>query len=107
MKHYQQKTSKCFVACRKSDVNDYKMMTQPNKLFCVPQFHTPDLVTTLSTVFLSFFLSFCESSIKILSMPIQFDSGIHNYETLAASAKRKVQASQVPVKKQMRVFTNP
>jgi len=33
------------------------MMTQPNKMICVPQFHTPDLVTTLSTAFIhSFFL---------------------------------------------------
>jgi hypothetical protein len=34
-------------------------------------------------------------------MPIQFDSGIHNYETPAASAKRKVQSGRVPVKKQL------
>jgi len=101
------KTSKCFVECRKSDVNDYKMMTQPNKMFCAPEFHTPDLVTTLSTAFLSFFLSVSEISIKILSVPIQFDSVIHNYETLAVSAKRKVQASRVQVKKQPRVFANP
>jgi len=40
-------------------------------------------------------------------MPIQFDSGIHNYETLVVSAKIKVQASRVQVKKQLRVFANP
>jgi len=63
------KMSRSFVACRKSDVNEYKMMTQPNKMFCVPEFHTPDLVTTLSTAFLSFcFLKFHKSPLRANSI---------------------------------------
>jgi hypothetical protein len=52
-----------------------------------------------------FFWVFGGSSISILHMRIQFESSIINFKTLAASAKRRVQASWVPVKKQLMVFS--
>ena len=59
------KKLQCFTARRKSDVNDYKMMTQQNKMFCVPKFHTPDFMTTLST---ALFIIFC----LFVKVPYQF-----------------------------------
>jgi hypothetical protein len=68
------------------------MASQPQKTFSVLEFHSAKSVITVQW-------GFRRKLYKKVHVRIQYERGIIEFKTPVASAKRKVQAGRVPVKK--------